>query len=78
MIGKSGSKIGSVGALLVKLVSAAGARILHDFPRRPAQKTKNLQELYIAATSILEPDRPSWSGRIDFIERELVWTPFMY
>jgi hypothetical protein len=37
MIGKSGSKMGSVGALLVKLVSAAGACILHDFPGRPAQ-----------------------------------------
>lgn len=77
MIGKSGSKMGSVGVLLVKLISAAGARILHDFPRevalepcrsggtpgvRIARKAKNLQELYIAATSILGLDRPSSPG----------------
>jgi hypothetical protein len=36
MIGKSGSRMGSVGALFVKLVSAAGAGILHDFPKEVA------------------------------------------
>ena len=36
MIGRSGSKMGSLVALLVKLISAAGVRILHDFPHQVA------------------------------------------
>jgi hypothetical protein len=37
MIGKSGSKMGSLVALLVMRISDAGARILHDFPRQAQQ-----------------------------------------
>jgi hypothetical protein len=40
MIGKSGSKIGSLVALLVKLISDAGVRILHDFPRQAQQSAE--------------------------------------
>jgi hypothetical protein len=32
MIGKSGSNMGSVGAVLVMQISDTGASIVHDFP----------------------------------------------
>jgi hypothetical protein len=38
MIGKSGSNMGSVGAVLLMLISDAGLSILHDF-RRAAQQS---------------------------------------
>src|SRR5258708_12255930 len=37
MIGNSGSNMGSVGAVLLMLISDAGASILHDFPRAAQQ-----------------------------------------
>src|SRR5258708_15399114 len=37
MIGNSGSNMGSVGAVLLMLISDAGASILNDFPRAAQQ-----------------------------------------
>src|SRR5258706_300572 len=79
MIGKSGSNMGSVGAVLLMLISDAGLSILHDFrlaaqqSARPTpalcKKGQNLQELYIAATSILGLDGPLASSESIFIAR---------
>ena len=82
--------MGSIGAVLLMLISDAGASILHDFARaaqqsavdrmrsgRPARrltprlhkKRENLQELYIAATSILGLDGPLALSESIFIVR---------
>jgi hypothetical protein len=37
-MGRSGSRIGSVGALLVMRISGTVVPILHDFPRRGAHR----------------------------------------
>jgi hypothetical protein len=42
MIGKSGSNMGSVGAVLLMLISDAVASILHDF-RRAAQQSAAIE-----------------------------------
>jgi hypothetical protein len=48
--------MGSVGAVLVMQISDAECPYFARFSARTAQKSKNLQELYIAATSILGLD----------------------
>ena len=62
MIGRSGSKMGSLLALLVKLISAEGAGILHDFPRQ-AQQSIALREGLRSGLTVSTPGQVALEPR---------------